>query len=156
VRLTKRYIHKNGSIVWVDFGTALRRDKDGQPLYLISSFNDITERKQAEEALRLRESYQAAILENQPGLLWLKDAMAFPGRKTVPSPFPAEKLPRKNCLARPISKFGPKSSLKNTGQMTPGSSQPKPPFSWKSPSSIVASAPGLRPLKPPCWTSGAM
>jgi len=74
VRLTKRYIHKNGSIVWVDFGTALRRDKDGQPLYLISSFNDITERKQAEEALRLRESYQAAILENQPGLLWLKDA----------------------------------------------------------------------------------
>ncbi len=34
---------------------------------------EITERKQAEEALRLRESYLTAILENQPGLVWLKD-----------------------------------------------------------------------------------
>jgi PAS domain S-box-containing protein len=76
IRLTKRYIHKDGSSVWVDFGTALRRDKNGQPLYLVSTFNDITERKLAEEALRLRESYQAAILENQPGLLWLKDAQS--------------------------------------------------------------------------------
>ena len=34
---------------------------------------DITERKRAEEALRLRESYLSAIIENQRGLLWLKD-----------------------------------------------------------------------------------
>lgn len=34
---------------------------------------DITERKRAELALSLRESYLAAILENQPGLVWLKD-----------------------------------------------------------------------------------
>ena len=34
---------------------------------------DITERKFAEEALRLRESYLSAIIENQPGLLWMKD-----------------------------------------------------------------------------------
>jgi len=30
-------------------------------------------RKQAEESLRTRESYLSAIIENQPGLLWLKD-----------------------------------------------------------------------------------
>jgi PAS domain S-box-containing protein len=34
---------------------------------------NISERKQAEVALRLRESYLSAIIENQPGLLWLKD-----------------------------------------------------------------------------------
>lgn len=34
---------------------------------------DITERKQAEAALLLRESYLSAIIENLPGLLWLKD-----------------------------------------------------------------------------------
>ena len=34
---------------------------------------DITERKKAEEEIRLRESYLSAILENQPGLLWLKN-----------------------------------------------------------------------------------
>ncbi len=35
---------------------------------------DITDRKKVEEALRLRESYLTAIIENQPGLVWLKDA----------------------------------------------------------------------------------
>jgi len=41
---------------------------------MLALFNDVTQRKQAEEALRLRESYLTAILENQPGLVWLKDA----------------------------------------------------------------------------------
>ena len=55
VRFNKRFIHKNGSVVWVDLSSSLRRDKDGKPLYLISSLSDITERKQAEDALRVSE-----------------------------------------------------------------------------------------------------
>lgn len=39
----------------------------------VSYEKDITERKQAELALSQRESYLSAIIENQPGLLWLKD-----------------------------------------------------------------------------------
>ena len=38
-----------------------------------TSVSDITERKRTEEALRLQESYLTAFLENQPGLVWLKD-----------------------------------------------------------------------------------
>ena len=38
-----------------------------------TSVSDITERKRTEEILRLRESYLTAFLENQPGLVWLKD-----------------------------------------------------------------------------------
>ena len=52
MRFTKRYIHKNGSIVWADVATALRRDKDSQPLYFMSTFLDITERVRAEEEIR--------------------------------------------------------------------------------------------------------
>ena len=51
VRFDKRYIHKNGSIVWVDVSTSLRRDKDGKPLYFITTLNNITERRQAQEEL---------------------------------------------------------------------------------------------------------
>lgn len=34
---------------------------------------DITQLKDAEDALRSREAYLSAIIENQPGLVWLKD-----------------------------------------------------------------------------------
>jgi PAS domain S-box-containing protein len=51
VRFTKRYMHKNGSVVWADVGTSLRRDDNNNPQYFMTSANDITERKAAEEAL---------------------------------------------------------------------------------------------------------
>ncbi len=63
-RFTKRYLHKNGSIVWADVGTALRRDRDGQPLYLVTSINDITERKLTEEKLRESETRYQLIFEH--------------------------------------------------------------------------------------------
>ena len=70
----KRYIHKTGNIVWVDISTILIRDNDGNPLHFITEVYDITERKTAEETLKLRESYLTAIIENLPGIIWLKDA----------------------------------------------------------------------------------
>ena len=51
-RFVKRYLHKNGSEVWVDVVTFLRRDPKGKPLYFITSVIDISERKRAEEELR--------------------------------------------------------------------------------------------------------
>ena len=64
VRFTKRYLHKNGSLVWADVGTALRRDPAGQPLYLVSSINDITERVLAEEKLRESQTRYQSIFEH--------------------------------------------------------------------------------------------
>ena len=53
-RFIKRYIHKNSTVVWTDVGTAIRRDDDGKPLYFMTAIIDITERKKAEESLRLK------------------------------------------------------------------------------------------------------
>jgi PAS domain S-box-containing protein len=53
-RFLKRYIHKNGAVVWTDVGTALRRDENGKPLYFMTAIIDITERKKAEESLHLK------------------------------------------------------------------------------------------------------
>ena len=64
VRFTKRFLHKNGTIIWADLGTALRRDQSGQPLYLMTSVNDITERKRAEMALLASEQQLKSYIES--------------------------------------------------------------------------------------------
>jgi len=69
-----RVRHKDGHWIWVlDRGKVSERDEEGRPLRMVGVQLDITARKEAEEALRLRESYLSAIIENQPGLVWLKD-----------------------------------------------------------------------------------
>ncbi|HTX92856.1 MAG TPA: PAS domain S-box protein [Anaerolineales bacterium] len=63
-RFIKRFIHKNGNVVWGDIGTSLRRDDEGNPLYFISTIMDITERKQVEAALQESETNFRALAEN--------------------------------------------------------------------------------------------
>jgi len=51
-RLDKRYYRKDGRLIWVNIAIAMERDAEGRPLYAISVLDDITERKNAEAALR--------------------------------------------------------------------------------------------------------
>jgi PAS domain S-box-containing protein len=51
----KRYIHKNGAIVWAKVHVSLVRDQHRVPQYFISVVEDITDRIQAEHALRETE-----------------------------------------------------------------------------------------------------
>ena len=63
-RIEKRYLHKNGSIIWTDISTTLNRDGNNNPLYFITSINDITHRKIIEQALRKSEErFRKAITE---------------------------------------------------------------------------------------------
>ncbi len=64
-RFIKRYLRKDGSVIWADVGTALRRDASGQPLYFLTTANDITERKQAELALQENERRINRLLDQQ-------------------------------------------------------------------------------------------
>jgi hypothetical protein len=45
VRLEKRYVRKDGSIVWASLSIAFERDAAGEPQYAISVFDDITARR---------------------------------------------------------------------------------------------------------------
>ena len=51
-RIEKRYIRKDGIIVWVNLTTALVRKPGGEPNYLVSVIEDITERRKVEEQIR--------------------------------------------------------------------------------------------------------
>ena len=65
VRWEKRYIHKNGNIVWVDISTTLQKDnKKEDPLYFITSIIDITRKKQVEEKLIESEERFRSLYEN--------------------------------------------------------------------------------------------
>jgi PAS domain S-box-containing protein len=65
-RFTKRYLHKDGSVVWTDITTALRRGPDGQPQYFITALLDITERKQAEARIHDLLVFNETILNTAP------------------------------------------------------------------------------------------
>jgi diguanylate cyclase (GGDEF)-like protein/PAS domain S-box-containing protein len=51
----KRYIRKDGSLVWVNVTSHLQRDSEGRPLHLVATIQDIDARKQAEERLTVAQ-----------------------------------------------------------------------------------------------------
>jgi len=50
----KRMIHKNGSIIWINMTVSLVRELNGNPKYFIKIYEDITRRKEAEQALKAK------------------------------------------------------------------------------------------------------
>src|SRR6516162_8838520 len=64
LRLEKRYVRKDGSLVWGELFASLQRDAAGKPAYDISIVNDISERKRLEEELRASEERRRLILDN--------------------------------------------------------------------------------------------
>ena len=59
--LEKRYIRKDGSLIWIDVSISLQRDPAGQPAYAIAVLQDISERKRLEaESRQAREAAESA------------------------------------------------------------------------------------------------
>ncbi|SMD05093.1 PAS domain S-box-containing protein [Desulfocicer vacuolatum DSM 3385] len=50
----KRYLHKQGHLIWIQVNVSLVCDREGDPLFFIAQIQDITRRKQAE--IELKES----------------------------------------------------------------------------------------------------
>jgi PAS domain S-box-containing protein len=70
----KRFIHKLGHSVWVMVSSSLVRDSQDRIRYYISLFQDITPRKQVEEALRQREERYREFVEGTDNLVTQVDS----------------------------------------------------------------------------------
>lgn len=70
LELTKRYLHKQGGVIWVHLKISLVKDGMGKPSHYIAQIEDITQGKRADEAqaflASLVESSQDAIVGTSP------------------------------------------------------------------------------------------
>ncbi|MCX7967901.1 MAG: PAS domain S-box protein [Armatimonadetes bacterium] len=62
----KRYIRKDGTIIWAELTAAVIRDEQGNARYIVIMVQDITERKKAEQALCESERKFRLTIENAP------------------------------------------------------------------------------------------
>ena len=62
--IEKRYVHKNGDIVWSDTTVFPVRDAEGNFKFMVGRLRDITERKQVEKTLQKSEENFKALAEN--------------------------------------------------------------------------------------------
>lgn len=80
--LEKRYLHKDGSSIWVSLTTSLVRKADGSPDYAIVVIQDISDRKRDEAMLRLYEEVicttpdQMSFVDRNYTYLMVNDAYA--------------------------------------------------------------------------------
>lgn len=71
--LEKRYLHKQGHIIWGLLSVSLIRDLQQKPLYFIAQVQDISDQKLAEEKLWKTQQHLQAILDYSPALIYLID-----------------------------------------------------------------------------------
>ena len=69
-----RMLRRDGSIGWISINARLVRDSEGNPLYHEGTMQEITTRKEAEEALReSEERYRTAVEHSNDGIAILQD-----------------------------------------------------------------------------------
>jgi len=58
-KLQKRYVKKNGEIIWIDLTASVIRDKEGKPVHGLAMIEDITEIKRTQEEALARQKLES-------------------------------------------------------------------------------------------------
>jgi PAS domain S-box-containing protein len=72
-QMEKRYLRKDNEVIWIRLSTALVRDAQGAPLHSIGQLEDITERKRAEETVRVSEARFRSLISNATDIITILD-----------------------------------------------------------------------------------
>jgi two-component system sensor histidine kinase/response regulator len=73
-QMEKRYLRKDGQVIWIRLNSALVRNSQGAPLHFIGQLEDITERKRAEEKVRKSEARFRSLISNATDIITILDA----------------------------------------------------------------------------------
>jgi len=71
--MEKRYIHKNGDLIWANLFVTTLSDNNGMPGEIIGMVEDITEKKRAETKLRSSEERFKILFDYAPDTYFLTD-----------------------------------------------------------------------------------
>ncbi len=72
-RRSKRYVRKDGEVIWAEATSSLVRDEQGEPRFIMGVVEDVTERKRSQEALRENERLLQAVTRGAPVILFATD-----------------------------------------------------------------------------------
>ena len=73
-QMEKRYLRKNGELVWALLAVSLLRDESGSPVHFISQIQDITALKQAQASVATSEKEFRLLAEAMPQIVWITRA----------------------------------------------------------------------------------
>jgi diguanylate cyclase (GGDEF)-like protein/PAS domain S-box-containing protein len=71
--MEKRFVRKDGTMLWVLLTVSLVRDADGRPDYAIGMAQDITERKRLADELRAAELHYRLLVEHVPAVVYIAE-----------------------------------------------------------------------------------
>ena len=85
-QMEKRYIHKEGHVVWALLSVSLVRADGGDPLYVVSQIQDISDRKAAARALEEAEERYRTLVEQIPAVTYIDKVTDGPDEIIYTSP----------------------------------------------------------------------
>ncbi|WP_260160036.1 PAS domain S-box protein [Pedobacter cryoconitis] len=104
VKVEKRYIHKNGDIIWVVIAATMLKDSQGRALHYVSQIEDITKRKEIEGDLRQSEKKYRSIFENVQDVFYQADQSGLV-TEISPSILQYSGFSREAIIGQPVSDF---------------------------------------------------
>jgi diguanylate cyclase (GGDEF)-like protein/PAS domain S-box-containing protein len=85
-QMEKRYFHKEGHVVWALLSVSLVRADGGDPLYVVSQIQDISDRKAAARALEEAEERYRTLVEQIPAVTYIDKVTDGPDEIIYTSP----------------------------------------------------------------------
>src|SRR5215218_5466259 len=93
----KRYLHKDGHVVWTLLSVSVVHDEENEPLYFICQIQDVTERKKVEKCIIESEERFRSLVQNSSDIITILEAdgtvrYVSPAVKRVTGYKPEEKV----------------------------------------------------------------